>query len=130
MKKIVVLLLFVISTSVVAEWTKACESGNGNMTVYADIQTITKKENKVRIWVLFDFKLVQKFEKYRFLSSVIQDEYDCEEKTQRPLETYWFSENMKGGEIVVHSDHKKNKPESIMPGTPNLILFNIACGKQ
>ena len=128
MKKLTLLLLLLVSTSVFAEWTKV--GGTDDMTSYADFGTIKRKGNKVKMWGLYDFKTVQKVGNDSFLSSVSRNEYDCEEETVRLLDFYWYSGNMRQGEIVVSSTNLKRESKSIMPDTFNDDFLKIACGKK
>ena len=129
MKKILILLLLMVSTNVFSEWTRVTESADGDMTVYADSETIKRKGRKVKIWRLFDYKTVQKVENDRYLSSVGRFEYDCEEETSAVLDIYWYSGNMRQGDIV-YSSTTKDEAESVMPGSINETLLIIACGKK
>ena len=129
MKKLTLLLLLMVSTNLFAEWTRVTESADGDMTVYADSETIKRKGRKVKIWRLFDFKKVQKLENDRYLSSVGRLEYDCEEETSAVLDIYWYSGNMRQGDIV-YSSTTKDEAESVMPGSINETLLIIACGKK
>ena len=49
MKKVLVLLLLMVSTSVFAEWTKIGDSDDGDMNAYVDFVTIKSKGNKVEL---------------------------------------------------------------------------------
>ena len=60
-------MLLMVSTNVMAEWTEVSSDG-ADMTGYVDYGTIKKKGNKVKMWRLFDFKTVQKFEGDIYLS--------------------------------------------------------------
>jgi hypothetical protein len=82
------------------------------------------------MWRLFDFKTVQKFEGDIYLSVMVRDEYDCEEETGRVLDFYWYSGNMRGGEVVESATNLKKEAESILPGSIDETLFNIACDKK
>jgi hypothetical protein len=130
MKKILVLLLLTVSTTVSAEWTRVSGSPDGDMTVYVDYGTIKKKGNKVKMWNMYDFKTVQISVNKNLLSSVNRVEYDCEEETGRTLDFYWYSRNMRNGEIVFSLTNQKDEPESILPGSINEGLLKIACGKK
>ena len=100
MKKILILLLLMVSTSVFAEWTEVGQSADG-MTAYVDFGTIKRKSHKVKMWDLYDFKTVQKGAGgERYLSAISRNEYDCEEETRRMLDFHWYAENMKKGNIV------------------------------
>ena len=132
MKKILTLLLLMVSTNVLAEWTRVTESADGDMTVYADSETIKRKGRKVKIWRLFDFKTVQIFagdNTRRYLSSVGRLEYDCEEETSAALDIYWYSGNMRQGDIV-YSSTTKDEAISILPGSIEESLFKIACSNK
>ena len=59
-----------------------------------------------------------------------RDEYDCEEETSRMLDFYWYSGNMRNGEIVYTDTNIKKEPISILPGSISEGLFKIACGKK
>ena len=128
MKKVLVLLLLMVSTNVFAEWTRV--GSNDEMTVYVDYGSIKKKGNKVKMWYLFDHKTVQKPAGDRYLSSMSRSEYDCEEETKRMLDFYWYSGNMRQGEMVYSQSNIKDEAESIVPGSISEALFKIACGKK
>ena len=128
MKKIVVLLLLMVSTNVFAEWT-VVGSASGK-TVYADFGTIKRKGNKVKMWTLYDFNTVRQVENSRYLSQMERDEYDCEEETSRLLDFLWYSGNMRQGEIVLSSKNIKNEEMSVTPGSIDEILLKIACSKK
>ena len=128
MKKILILLLLMVSTSVFAEWTRVTESADGDMTTYIDYGTIKKKGHKVKVWNLFDYKTVRiGAANERYLSSVTRFEYDCKEEMVRQLDVHWYSRQ---GEIVRSITNIKDETESVMPGSMIETLFKIACGKK
>ena len=129
MKKILILLLLMVSTSVFAEWT-VLGSGAYGTTFYADFGTIKRIGNKVKIWSLLDFKTVQKVENYKFLSQMVRSEYDCEEETMRILDVYLYSGNMRGSGIVFSDANIKKEAWSVTPDTIDEGLFKIACDKK
>ena len=130
MKKLTLLLLLMVSTSVFAEWTEVGQSANG-MTAYADFGTIKRKGNKVKMWRLYDFKTVQKSsDGIEYLSEMRRGEYDCEEETIRQLDVHWYSGNMRQSEIVRSITNIKDEAESVMPGSINETLLKVACGKK
>ena len=129
MKKIVLMMLLFASTNVLAEWTKVTESStHGGFTAYADIQSIRKNGNKVKIWTLFDFKTVQTVNNDRFLSSLARYEYDCFEETTRLLDFYWYSGNMKTGDIVYSAPNQTVQPKAVVPDSIDKHLLEVACG--
>jgi hypothetical protein len=128
-KLLIAVLLAVLSTSVLAEWTDVGSSDNS--TGYADFSTIRKSGNKVKMWYLVDHKVVKIFkgDGTRFLSSVTFTEYDCKEETQRQLTFSWYSKNMGQGDIVYMSGNLHAEFEPITPGSIDNTLFKVACGK-
>ena len=125
MKKLTLLLLLMVSTSVFSEWKWVGASQDS--TNYIDFGTIKKKGNKAKMWRLYDFKTVQK---YSGLSQIIHYEYDCEEETSRMLDFYSYSGNMAQGDIISSMTSIENKPESIIPGSVSENSLNIACDKK
>ena len=130
MRRLTLLLLLLISTSVLAEWTRVVDNSDGDMTIYIDYRTIKKKNNKVRMWWLFDYKTIRKVKNYRYLSQISRMEYDCEEEILRGMDMYWYSKNMRKGEIIYSYENIKHEPKSIIPESINETLFKIACGKK
>ena len=120
------------STSVFAEWTKVAISDEGRgkdgyNTVYVDLGTIKIIRNRVKIWILHDYNTVQDVG-IRYLSQFSHTEYDCKEETSRDLDFYWYSGNMKQGEIVFSQRNIKDEASSIIPGSVGETVLNIACG--
>ena len=130
MKKLVVLLLLMVSTSVFAEWTEVSGNDDVGITAYADFGTIKRKGNKVKMWSLLDLKTVQEVAGKKYLSVMSRNEYDCEEETSRMLDFYEYSGNMRNGEIVWSSTNIKKETVSIIPESIDEGTFNIACGKK
>ena len=130
MKKILILLLLMVSTNVFAEWTRVGGNAVFGMTTYVDFGTFKKKGNKVKIWYLLDFKKVQTYEKIKFLSKLTRNEYDCEEETRRTLDIHLYSGNMEQGVVVFSSTNIKLEAESIIPGSISEGLLKIACSNK
>jgi hypothetical protein len=129
MRKLAILILMV-STSVFADWNEVTRSSDGDQTVYVDSDSIKKKGNKFTMWSLLDFKTVQKFENDRFLSQMMREEYDCQEETQRLLDLYLYSGNMRGGGIVYSETNIKMEAASTLPGSIGETSLNRVCGKK
>ena len=129
MKKLTLLLLLMISTNVLAEWTTV--GGNTDLISYIDFGTIKRKDNKVKMWSLIDLKTVHEFSGgERYLSGMMRSEYDCEEETMRMLDVYYYSENMREGEVVVSNTNITNEATSVRPESIEEIFFKIACDKK
>ena len=130
MKKLLILLLLLVSTSVFAEWIRIGKYNDDDMTVYVDFGTIKKKGNKAKMWSLYDYKTVKKWANINYLSQLSRNEYDCEEETKRMLDFYWYSGNMRQGEIVYSHKNIKEEAESIVPESIDYFLLKIACDKK
>jgi hypothetical protein len=136
MKKLIsMLLLTVMSTNVIAEWTVVGNSGDSELTIYADIATIRKKGNKVEIWSLKDFKKTQwekeRNGKYKYLSTISRSEYDCEEETMQVLSLTQYSKNMGEGNIVWSSNKYEDiNSFEIIPGSIGEAVLKIACSTK
>ena len=127
MKLLIAALLAVFSTNVLAEWTRV--GGNDTKTTYADLSTIRKSGDRVKMWELLDFKVVQTVNGQRFLSSVIFAEYDCKEETSRVLAFNWYSKNIGAGEVVHNSGTLHGEPQPVSPVSIVNSLLKLACGK-
>ena len=129
-KLLIAALLTVFSTSVMAEWTRVGGDGDGT-TTYADLSTIRKSDNKVKMWILMDFKVVQIFKGNgaRFLSMTMQEEYDCKEDTSKLLTANAYLKNMVAGEVVYASGAAHGEPVPVAPGSMGDDKFKVACGK-
>jgi hypothetical protein len=131
MKKLTILLLLMVTTSVFAEWTKVTSSKGGENTFYIDFETIKRKGHKVKMWDLYDFKTVKEGRGGKgYLSSLMLHEYDCEEETIRLLDLHGYSGNIKTGDNVFSHSNLKEEPKSIRPDTIDSVFYKIACYKK
>jgi hypothetical protein len=131
MKKLIVLILLMVSTSVFAEWTIVGGNFDGGHIIYADFVSIKKKGNKVKMLDLSDFKTVRtEVGGQRYLSVIQHNEYDCLEETKRLLDYYMYSGNMRGGVIVSSDTNIKMETISVLPESMDDTLFKIACGNK
>jgi hypothetical protein len=130
MKKLIFLLLLLLSTNVLAEWT-LIESANGEdgFDVYVDTQSMRRDGDKVKMWNMYDYKKV-KVDVKRYMASISRVEYDCKEETLRLLDLFWYTGNMGKGEPVFSNTNIKKESISIMPETIHEALFNIACSNK
>ncbi len=128
MKKLLLMLaLTVISTYTMAEWIQVGESDSkGGFTAYADLTSIRKAGDRVKMWALFDYKILQKTSGVEFLSEKIRREYDCKEKQMRKLAFSLFSWNMEGGDLV-RSYNQPQKWEMIQPESIDEAEWKVAC---
>lgn len=118
-----------MSTSAMAEWTKVGESDSkGGYTAYADLASIRKAGNRVKMWALFDYQIVQKASGVEFLSEKIRREYDCKEKQMRKLAFSLFSWNMEDGDLI-RSYSQPQKWEIVPPDSIDEAEWKIACNE-
>ncbi len=127
-KKITLALALVLtSTDIIAEWTPLGESDKkGGYTVYADLASIRKASNRVKMWILLDYKNEQKAAGVNFLSEKIRREFDCEEEQMRTLAFSLFSWNMEKGDLI-RSYSQPQRWEKIQPGSIDEIEWKQAC---
>lgn len=98
----------------------------GGYTAYADLTSARKAYNRVKMWVLFDYKIEQKVSGFNFLSEKIRREYDCEEEQMRMLAFSLFSWNMEKGDLV-RSYNQPQKWEKIQSGSIDELEWKAAC---
>ena len=123
MRKLVVVLLL-LSTPAWAEWTLV--GGSDTSDIYADLATIRKRGNMVKMWSLYDLKTARPFAGTPYLSSKDQDEYDCEGQRTRFLSFSVHSANMGGGRTI-YSDADPGKWTPLPLGSVVEALWKIAC---
>ena len=128
MKKLIITLtLFLISTETFAEWTKLGDSTDkGGYTVYVDLKSIRKAENRVKLWILLDYQNEQRTLGATYLSEKVRREFDCEEEQMRTLAFSYFSWNMEKGDLV-RSYSQPQKWEKIRPDSMDEAEWKLAC---
>jgi hypothetical protein len=125
MKKLIVFVLLWLSTSASAEWTYA--GANEDLVAYADMTTIRKRGNMVKMWRLYDFKNAQgSSDGKSYLSSMSQYEYDCGGERHRILYVSWHSGRLGDGKVVNFSA-SSNTWNPVTPGSIDQSLWNVAC---
>ena len=121
-------LLLLNSGAAYAEWV-AIGSTDDGMTVYADPDTVRRKEEMVKMWVLLDFKTTQTVVSHLMLSIKAQEEYDCDGKRRRVLTYSEFSGNMGGGKEVNSISGEGTWRPVVLEGVVQ-TLWTFACGKK
>ena len=128
-KPILLLLLASACSSAMAEWVKVGDSVVA--TPYADIATIRKNGDSVRMWVLDDYKNpVQVGSDPAFLSRKSQYEFDCKEGNLRQLTVSFHSENMGKGLVIYFHDNKSPQWEAVPPDSVAEGEWKIACDRK
>jgi hypothetical protein len=121
-------LLMLSTAQAYAEWVEIGTSNN-DATVYVDPDSIRRKGDLVKMWILYDFKATQTVLNKSYLSSRSQAEYHCTEDRHRALATTSFSGNMGSGKVR-SSYSIKGKWEPVPPGTITQALWKVACAKE
>ena len=123
------LLIFQLLSSahVFAEWLLV--DGNAKAKVYVDTETISRKDDLVRVWVLDDLKTVHTRGFSKYLSIRAQEEHDCVKERFRLLALENFSGNMGAGDVI----YKKSGESGWSPiprGTLAQSVWKFVCGKK
>ena len=122
-------LFFLSSVPAYADWVSVSSSERlGGYTAYLDTDTIRRKGQRVKMWVLYDFKTIQTVAGNSHLSFKIQHEYDCTEERSRSLASKFFSGSMGMGNVV-RTDSYESKWEPVTPESIDQDLLKVACGK-
>jgi len=130
-KVVLMILLAVVSSNAMAEWVEVGVNEFIGSTFYADTGTISKSGNKVKMWVMYDYKTAHdvvgdNFGKY--MSTKSHNEYDCKGAKVRVNYQARFSKNMGKGiqEIETSANFEWY---SVVPDTHDELLWKVACGK-
>jgi len=132
MKKLLLTLMLAVVSSgaMAAEWVEIGETDKETTeayasTFYADPDTIRKTGNRVKMWVLVDYKKDE--EEFGILSARLKEEYDCKEKKQRILFTAFYSGHMAdGGTVLVYSEPEARWQQHLTGSVANIVL-EYAC---
>ncbi|MDH4215852.1 MAG: hypothetical protein OEV26_03075 [Gallionella sp.] len=128
MRKILLMLPLVIASgNALAEWVKI--GGNEADTLYVDPVTIIKSAHKVKMQTLHDYKTALKAAGDGFMSTVVQEEYDCQKNQARTLYFSCHSKNLGKGRKV-YSETDSHQWEPVRPGSAREALWKFACKKK
>jgi len=129
-KIILMLLLAVFCKSAMADWVLVDKSTDGSMAVYANPITKRKAGKMVKMWVLTNYKEAQVIEGVKpFLSTKIQQEYDCKEEKLRKLAYIAYSGNIGGGSAI-YQDSVVSDWLPVSPDSTGEVTYLYACGKK
>jgi len=132
MKKLLLtLILAVMSSSAMAEWTLVQTGKESNE--YIDLATIRVSGNLAKMWTLTNIskniKNIKVGEKAFAVKTV--HEYDCKEPQSRLLFVAWYNDYMGTGGIEHSSETPNSKWKAVVPESNSImeIRWKIACGK-
>jgi hypothetical protein len=128
MKRLLLIMLLVLSASpAYAEWVEI--DSTDTYTLYADPDTILRKEDLVKMWVLYDYKIAMSVKGEMTFSAMSQSEYDCVAESSRSLAFTFFSGHMRTGETL-YSNSYIGKWEPVPPGGISHSMWKFACDKK
>lgn len=122
------ILLVLSSRPAYAGWVQIDKNAN-EMTAYADPNTIRRKGDLVKMWAMYDEKVVGNFLGSAYLSIREQSEYDCAEARMRNLAISIHSGNMGAGKTV-YSDSDVGEWVPVASGSVGKVMWAIACYKK
>ncbi len=125
-KAILILLLAAVSNGAAAEWVNVSTDDSGS-TIYADPSTIRKVGNRVKMWVLFDYRKATLDAGDKIMSKKKHEEYDCKKKQIRLLYLSKHSGRFTEGKVVYLNDIPYNKWVPVVPGSVLEELWRYAC---
>ena len=111
-----------------ADWMSLGASDSGT-TVYADLATLHREGDLVKMLVLFDFKTKQTKADVSYLSAKAQMEYDCDEQRFAGHTVMYFSGNMGNGQLLDRSSGK-GKRLRVSPGSLDHNLWKLAAARS
>jgi hypothetical protein len=126
---LITLLTLLCSGPAYAEWVKVTGNAQEDATLYVNPDTIRRKEEMVRMWVLTDYKTIRTVRGESYLSTKGQEEYDCDGEHSRYLTLMVFSGNMGGGKAV-YSTPRESAWEPVELETVGHVLWKFACDKK
>lgn len=130
MKRLFLIILVVLTCEpVYAEWMPVSEIERLATTVFVDPDTIFRKGEVVKLWVLYDSKTAQFGRGGPLLSTRAESEFDCIEERSRILALTDFSGNEGSGKVV-YSNSDEQKWEPVIPGSVSQTLWKVACDKK
>ncbi|MFB3081478.1 MAG: surface-adhesin E family protein [Nitrosomonadaceae bacterium] len=125
-KAILILLLAAVSNGAAAEWVNVSTDDSGS-TIYADPSTIRKVGNRVKMWVLFDYRKATLDAGDKIMSKRKHEEYDCKKRQIRLLYLSKHSGRFTEGKVVYLNDIPYNKWVPVVPGSVFEDLWRYAC---
>jgi hypothetical protein len=124
-KVILMLWLLFASNGAQAAWNLI--TSNEEATVYAEISSLTRSGDLVKMWDITDFR--QRIVGVNYSSVKSQREYDCKAKQNRTLSYVSMSKNMAGGQVVNKSNVARQW-SPVYSGGVAAALWNAACAKR
>lgn len=102
-------------------------TGGKELIAYVDVNNYIKKDNKMFVWVMFDFSVKQvENDRGGFFSGIGYKEFDCESRLVEILSLDNFFDHMGKGSI--HSSFNKvGSYQHIIPGSVDDYIYEFVC---
>lgn len=97
-------------------------------TVYIDLETISRGDNLLKVWAVWDHATEQVNlygENYR--SAALHNEFDCGSGTVRLLEIAEYPEPLASGELVRAYPGHEAQPRKVPDGSISSAIFDEVC---
>jgi len=120
-------LLLLDSATAFGEWVKMAESER--VSVYMDSTTIRRNGDVLKVSLLYDLKAAPNRAAEQYLSIKTLREFDCVKEQDRSPATYWYSEHMGAGEVVMSAGFAQEW-SPVVPGSMGHDIWRVACRKQ
>ena len=128
-KTILALLLTLLSTNAMAEWTQVFS--DKKLSIYVHLQSVQITSKTVKIWALYDYTTPNIGPNNTpFLSMKSFDEYDCSQRTSRGLAHSFHKNNMGMGESAHTSSTPASEWTPVSPESVSEYLWKIACNEK
>ncbi len=122
MKRVLFLILTMLSCSASAAWTEVVTNTAGD-THYIDFDTLKKDGSKRTVWSAANYKVP--FEKYYSVRT--RDLFDCAQETKTTLSTMFYTQHdLKGESLIIEPD---GRALHIPPSTIGAIVMRSVCSK-
>jgi hypothetical protein len=122
-------MVYVVSSSAMAEWVRVDHNNDRGVTTYINFFTIRKSGDTVKMWILSDYKKAQELPYLPlYLSIKSQNEFNCKEEQMKKLNASYHAKNMGGGKII-YSDKSPDNWSPVSPDSIDRKLWKFACGK-
>ena len=131
MKHLFLIALLLLSSGLAyAEWVEVGGKVEEGLTVYVELDTLSRSGDVVKMWELWDFKTSRTETKPPHMSVKSQREFDCIKKRGQLLALTAFSGNMGSGEVVYSYSDFKDQEIPVEPGSVAEIVWKLVCSKK
>ena len=131
MKRVLLITLLVLTSGpVYAEWVEVGGKVEEGLTVYVELDTLSRNGDVVKFLELWDFKTTRAEPTPPHMSVKSQREFDCTNKRGRLLAVTAFSGNMGSGKVVYDKSDFKDQGLAVEPGSIAESVWKVVCGNK